>query len=129
MKTISITLTVFGIATLLFGVPSAVRAQEPPTPRIQTNLEDLNDLDINDFNQGFFNRATEDENEPPRTYTIYAPAYGAPAHRIQNIPEGIGGPDLDVGLEIYLIELGYRQQTQPNYQQGDNAIQILLFGL
>lgn len=127
MKPIARILTMLGIATLIGGLPLVVRAQPvPPNPSINNNLETQSDLEINQFNQGNFGREIEDENQPLPVYSTYDTAYGAPAYRIQNLPTGVGGEDLGNLPEIYLVDLGYRQQAQPVYRQGDNLIQIQL---
>ena len=127
MKTISRILTILGIATPLGALPALVEAQPvPPAPRIENNLQDQSNLEINQFNQGSFGSEFQDENQPAPVYSIYSTAYGAPAYRIQNLPAGVGGEDLGNLPEIYLVDLGYRQQAQPIYRQGDNLIQIQL---
>lgn len=119
MKSIFRILSILGIATLISGVPQAVGAQQSPSPTPRTRIqipEELQEVEINEFNQG------------DRVNSIYAPAYGAPAHpyRFQPLPEGIGGSDLEIEQRVYVIELGDRQIRQPNYREGDNLVQIQL---
>lgn len=126
MKTIVRVLTILGIASLISGLPSITQAQETPPRRTLLNLEEASDLEINQFNQGVFSELN-DQNNPPSVYSNYSAVHGAPAYRINNLPSGVGGPDIGNLPEVYLIDLGYPPARYPFYQQGDQMIQVRLF--
>ncbi len=127
MKNIVRVLTILGIASLITGLPSITHAQESPPRRTLLDLDAASDLEINQFNQGTFSQENNSDNQLP-VYSIYSPVHGAPAHRINNLPSGVGGPDIGNLPEVYLINLGYPPNQYPFYQQGDQMIQVQLFG-
>lgn len=127
MKPIFRVLTILGIASLISGLPSITHAQESPPRRTLLDLEAASDLEINQFNQGVFSELNDRNNQPP-AYSNYSTVQGAPAYRINNLPSGVGGPDIGNLPEVYLVDLGYLPNRYPFYQQGDRMIQVPLLG-
>ena len=126
MKTIFKALTILGIASLISGLPSITHAQESPPRRTLLDLDAASDLEINQFNQGVFNEFNGNNNQTP-VYSNYSAVHGAPSYRINNLPPGVGGPDIGNLPEVYLIDLGYPPNRYPVYQQGDRMVQVQLF--